>query len=189
MKLAAIVIALVAAASSVHAGESTLGHPVQFFREGSLGDSAGSLRRFSGSAEDTVVVPTAAPTTLPTPAPTNSGSGVTPAPTTTSDDVATPAPTTTDDGSSSTLYGELGVAYSVTKEDVEAASTSSSSYTVPIAVAGCVGAIAAVAGVALVMRKRKQAAQTEGDSEEYGDDISTPVVKIEYNDDIATPVA
>lgn len=187
MKLAAIAVALVAALGVVSAGDSsTLGHPVQFFREGSASGSAGSLRRVDGSQEDSVFVPTPKPTTFATPAPTSAGA--TPAPTTSSSGAATPAPTTAD-GSDSAVYGTLGVAYSITKDEVEAASTSSStsssdSYTVPIAVAGCVAAVAAVAGVAIVARKRKQQqkenqksviAEGQAQAEAEYDDISTPV--------------
>lgn len=182
MKLAAIVVALVAAVGAAQAGNpESLGHPIQFYRDGSFGDSTGSLRRVNGEVEDTVIFPTPAPTglDLPTPAPTeaSSGSSATPAPTYTKS-FPTPAPTTTSSGSvdESAVVGELGVAYSVTRDEVE---SSSSSYTVPIAVAGCVAAVAAVAGVAFVIRKRKQQQETSTLSEgeaEYNDDISTPVV-------------
>ncbi|KAG7401559.1 hypothetical protein PHYBOEH_000617 [Phytophthora boehmeriae] len=123
-------------------------------------------------------LPTPKPTTVDdlvvTPAPTFP----TAAPTASADLLVTPAPTTTSDGSSSSesdvsqVSTAVGVAYSTTLEEEEAASKS---YTVPIAVAACVAGLIAAVAAAFVIRKRKIARTDSTLDEDYTHAIATPV--------------
>ncbi|RLN44923.1 hypothetical protein BBJ28_00024225 [Nothophytophthora sp. Chile5] len=180
--------------------QGALGHAVRGYHGGigSWGDSGshGELH-IHGDDEDTVVFPTPKPTDtngelLPTPAPSkphHNDHSPTPAPTVSgsdSEELPTPAPTTSSgsydlssveqsDFAVGDTSSAVGVAYSTTREEVEAKKSAASSYTVPIVAAGCVAGVLAIAAFVVIQKRRKLARQPSEGEVDYSGEIATPV--------------
>ncbi|RLN93141.1 hypothetical protein BBJ28_00007153 [Nothophytophthora sp. Chile5] len=179
--------------------QGALGHAVRGYH-GGIGSLAGpgshGELHIHGDDEDTVVFPTPKPTdtngeSLPTPAPSkpHDHSSPTPAPTVSgsdSEELPTPAPTTSSgsydlssveqwDFAVGDSSSAVGVAYSTTREEVEAKKSAASSYTVPIVAAGCVAGVLAIAAIVIVQKRRKLARQSSEGEVDYCGEIATPV--------------
>lgn len=187
---------------SVNSGSFALGNPVSV---GHPASSTGGEKTPQELALESIVriygvaLPTPAPTTYVTPAPTSP----TPAPTytTPAPTVPTPAPTSTsvDDSNASikqfVLPAETPAATLATEvpellRDSEAAAVSTSlaasdsaddspSIVLPVAMLGCVAAALAVAVVVLVQKRAQSAKKTAS---------PTSAVEVDYNNEMITPV-